>query len=428
MIGGCQSFGIRDRLICATAIALFACSIADPSNAQTEETEESESGDFDEALDELSIDVEDSIGSAVERRGLSFDGDLRVGDLFAGDDFEDLKIGNADALRARWRIRSTWGITERFRAVLRVAGLCSTSDCTPDVVVQSYIPTVGGMKDGQITIDEFFLQSFRSERFNVAIGRMQAKFVARGGVFSKSLDQNDSNNLRVNWTDGLHATFKARNGWESHAVLQYNAEEGPSTVRRDPLDFSDSGSRVSYLFGFESLQETRRVVQRALDVNYLPASLLIDGQVDGRLEDYLAIVARLAGRWPVRSESWRFRLSGELGYAPNTQSKAAAGVLGTGDADGLAWNVTASVMDFVPNHSIGINYAETEAGWLVSPQYNNNERLFEIRYVWRPNDRLTMDVRVRRRDRLRQPIIEDLDQISLDFYIRFTWPFTIKEF
>ena len=59
------------------------------------------------------------------------------------------------------------------------------------------------MKDGQVTIDEFFLQSFRSERFNVAIGRMQAKFVARGGVFSKSLDQNNSNNLRVNWTGWL---------------------------------------------------------------------------------------------------------------------------------------------------------------------------------------------------------------------------------
>jgi hypothetical protein len=134
------------------------------------------------------------------------------------------------------------------------------------------------------------------------------------------------------------------------------------------------------------------------------------------------------GKGRLRTGKGRGRDAGELGYAPNTQSKAAAGILGTGDADGLAWNVTASVMDFVPNHSIGINYAETEAGWLVSPQYNNNERLFEIRYVWRPNGRLTMDVRVRRRDRLRQPIIEDLDQISLDFYIRFTWSFIIKKF
>ena len=417
----------RDRQVCAIAIALLSCFVANPSNAQSEEAEESESGDFDEALDELSIDVEDSIGSALERRGLSFDGDLRVGYLFAGDDFEDLQIGNADAIRARWRIRSTWGITERFRGVLRVAGLCSTSDCDPDFVVQPYIPTGSSMTDGQITIDEFFLQSFRSDRFNVAIGRMQAKFVARGGVFSKSLDQNDSNNLRINWTDGLHSTFKAKNGWESHMVLQYNSEDGPSTVRRDPLDFSDSGSRVSYLFGFENLQEKRRLVQRALDVNYFPSSLLINGQADGRLEDYWAIVARLASRWPVRSESWRLRLSSEVGYAPNTQTNAASGVTGAGNADGLAWNVTASVMDFVPNHSIGINYAQTGAGWLVSPQYRNNERLFEIRYVWRPTGRLTLDVRGRWRDNLRERIIEDTNRNRFDFYVRFTWSFNIKE-
>jgi hypothetical protein len=283
------------------------------------------------------------------------------------------------------------------------------------------------MTDGQITLDEFFLQSFRSDRFNVAIGRMQAKFVARGGVFSKSLDQNDSNNLRINWTDGLHSTFKAKNGWESHMVLQYNSKDGPSTVRRDPLDFSDSGSRVSTLFGFENLQERRRIVQRALDVSYFPSSLRTDGQLDGQLEDYWAIVARMAARWPVRSESWRLRFSGEVGYAPNTQTKVASGITGTGDVDGLAWAVTASVMDFMPNHSIGINYAETEAGWLVSPQYRNNERLFEIRYVWRPTGRLTLDVRGRWRDDLRERIIEDPDRNRFDFYVRFTWSFKIKE-
>jgi hypothetical protein len=419
--------GIRDRQVCAIAIALFTCFVADPSDAQSEEAEESDSEDFDEALDELSIDVAHSIGDALERRGISIDGDLRIGDIFVGDNIDDVRLGEAEAIRARWRIRSTWGITERFRGVLRVAGLCSTSNCDPDFVAQPYIPTGASMKDGQITIDEFFLQRFRSDRFNVAIGRMQAKFVARGGVFSKSLDQNDSNNLRVNWTDGLHSTFKARNGWESHMVLQYNSEDGPSTVRRKPLDFSDSGSRVSYLFGFENLQERRRLVQRALDVNYYPSSLLINGQADGRLEDYWAIVARLAGRWPVRSESWRIRVSGEVGYAPNTPTKAATGITGTGDADGFAWNITASVMDFVPNHSIGINYAQTEAGWLVSPQYTNNQSLIEIRYMWRPTNRLTLDIRGRRRNELHQRIIVDPDRDRFDFYIRLTWSFIIKE-
>ena len=418
---------IRDRQVRAIALVLFTFFVADPGHAQSADAEEPDSGDFDEALDELSIDVEHSIADAVEQLGLSINGDLRIGDIFVGDDIDDVRLGAAEAIRARWRIRSTWGITERFRGVLRVAGLCSTNDCHPNFVIQPYIPTGSSMTDGQITIDEFFLQSFRSNRFNVAIGRMQTKFVARGGVFSKSLDQNDSNNLRINWTDGLHSTFKAKNGWESHMVLQYNSEDGPSTVRRYPLDFSDSGSRVSYLFGFENLQEKRRIVQRAVDINYFPSALLSNGQAAGSPEDYWGIVARAAARWPVRTESWRLRFSTEVGYAPNTPTKSATGVTGTGDTGGLAWNVTASIMDFVPNHSIGVNYAQTEAGWLVSPQYKNNERLFEIRYVWRPTGKLTLDVRGRWRDNLHERIIEDPDRNRFDFYVRFTWSFNIKE-
>jgi hypothetical protein len=417
----------RNRQTCVTALALLVSLIANPGKAQSVENEEPESEGFDEALDELAIDVADSIGDALERRGLFFDGDLRLGYVFTGDDLDDVRFGDADALRMRWRIRSAWGITENLRSVIRVAGLCSTSECEPDFILQPDIPGASGIRDGQITIDEFFLQRFRSDRFNVALGRMQVKSVARGGVFSKSLDQNNSNNLRVNWTDGLHSTFKAKNGWESHLVMQYNSKEGPGNVRRHPLDFNDGGSRVSYLFGFENLQERRRLVQRALDINYYPSALLLNGQAAGPLEDYWAIVSRLAARWPVRSESWRLRFSGELGYAPNTATKTASGVVGTGDADGLAWNLTASIMDFVPNHSIGINYAQTGAGWLVSPQYTNNERLMEIRYMWRPTDRLTIDIRGRWRDELQQRIIDDPDRDRFDFYVRFTWGFDISK-
>jgi hypothetical protein len=31
--------------------------------------------------------------------------------------------------------------------------------------------------------------------------------------------------------------------------------------------------------------------------------------------------------------------------------------------DGLAWNFTASILNFRPNHSFGINYGRTDAGW-----------------------------------------------------------------
>ena len=61
----------------AIAIALFTCFVADRSNAQPVEAEQSDSGDFDEALDEMSIDVGNSIGDALQQRGLAFDGDSR---------------------------------------------------------------------------------------------------------------------------------------------------------------------------------------------------------------------------------------------------------------------------------------------------------------------------------------------------------------
>jgi len=439
----------------AVSIGVLACCLANPSAAEEVEAvegsavdfdeeleadedcaidfdEELEPGedcavDFDEELDEVEIDVEGSIGDAEERRGIGVNGDLRVGYVAAGDDFQDVTLGETGALRARWRIRSTLGFADNLRGVIRLAGICSTESCDPDFVLQPDTPTLTSLDDGQITIDSLFLHWFRGDRFDVAVGRMETKFVARGGVYSKSLDRNNSNNLRVNWTDGIHSTFKARNGWESHMILQYNSEDGAGSVSRAPLDFSSSESRVSYFFGFENLQSKRLLIQRAFDITYMPSSLLVDGQTAGPVEDYWGIVARAANRWPLRSEGWRIRLSSEVGFAPNTPTKTASGIIGTGNAEGFAWNVTASVMDFVPNHSIGINFAKTEAGWLLSPQYRDNERLFEIRYVWRPTGRLSVDVRGRWRDELRQRIIEDPGRDRFDFYARFTWSFALGE-
>ena len=383
--------------------------------------------DFDEELDEVEIDVESGIDYEEDRRGFSVYGDLRAGYAFAGDDFQDVTLGENDVLRARWRLRSTLGIADNFRGVIRLAGLCSSESCDPDFVLQPNTPTATSLDDGQITIDSLFLHWFRSDQFDVAVGRMETKFVARGGVFAKSLDRNNSNNLRVNWTDGLHSTFRGKNGWASHMILQYNDEDGAGGASHPSLDFASGESRVSYFFALENLEAKRRLIQRAFDITYMPSSLRVDGLASEVLEDYWGIVVRAANRWPVRSEGWRIRLSSEVGYAPNTPTNLASGIAGDGKADGLAWNVTASVMDFLPNHSIGVNFAMTEAGWLLSPQYRDNERLMEVRYVWRPTDRLTLDIRGRWRDDLEQRLVEDSGRDRFDFYARFTWSFAVLE-
>ena len=171
---------------------------------------EEDSGlDSDGSID----DAESSIGDAVEKRGWTLGGDLRISFVHADVEFTDVQSLNIDQIRTRWRLQSSYGITESLRVNTRLAGLCSSDECQPEFYLEPEIPTPVSIEDGQITLDELFLHWFRTERFDLAIGRLQTKFITRGGVYAKSLDRNDSNNLRVNWTDGVHAVRRFKNDW-----------------------------------------------------------------------------------------------------------------------------------------------------------------------------------------------------------------------
>ena len=393
----------------------------EPTDAEINEAD-AIAADIDGSLD----DADSSIDIKEKQRGFTLTADIRTAYTRANVDERDSSNSVDEVLRARWRVRSTFGFLPYLRGSARVAGLCSNVECKPNLVLQDYIPTQRGMADGDITLDEVFLQWYRLDKFDLALGRLQTKFVARGGVFAKSLDRNDSQNFNVNWTDGLHGTIRAKSGWVSHLILQHNAAEGATNVRRAPLDFDDSGARVSYFVAFENLERKPLFLQRALDISYLPKSLLKDGTLSGRREDYYGVVIRSANRWPERNDGIRLRVAAELGYAPNTQTKTATGLSGNGDTDGLAWNFVVSLMDFKPNHSIGVNYGQVGAGWLLSPQFRQNEWLGEIRYQWRRSSNLAFDFRIRKRKELQQLDLADRKQEEIDFYIRFTWGRTVR--
>lgn len=383
--------------------------------------------DEDEADVDGSIDdAEGSIEDAVQGRGWSANADLRANYNYADLDLLNPAGDTIDNARLRWRVGGSWRFTDRFRLGARLAGLCSTDDCNPEFILQPDLPARTSIDDGQITLDELYLHFYRTERFDVAAGRLQTKFVARGGVFAKSMDRNDSNNQRVNWTDGLHSTFRAANGWASHLVLQHNSEDGPSSVREFPLDFADSRARWTGFLAFENLERQGFILQRALDISYLPKSLLKDGLFSSRREDYYGIVLRGAGRWPMRSEGPRLRVSAEIGYAPETQTKAAEGIAGGGDVGGMAFATTISVMDFLPRQSIGINFARTDPGWLLSPQYRKNQELFEIRYLWRRNRQVAVDIRGRWRKDLREITAVGRIRHEFDIYLRVTRGFEMR--
>ena len=409
---------------CAVGVMLLAnhaaaAQITEVANGNASEDSEIVEIEADGSLD----DTTGSLDVAATDHRFAANVDVRTGYSDLDSDDRDGGSSGADSFRARWRLQGVYNVTDRLRLGGRIAGICSDFECEPTFVSDSSIPTQNGLSDGDIAIDTLFIHRFRNERYDVAAGRLQTKFVARGGIFSKSLDRNDSNNMRVNWTDGVHGTYRARKGWVSHGILQYNSASGSGSVRRGPLDFTNPDSRVTYFYGIENLEPQRNLLQRGFDITYLPKSLMIDGTTSGRVDDYWGLVARVAGRWPRRSEGPRLRFSSELGYAPKTQTRAAANLEGTGDVDGWAWNVTASIMEFLPAQSIGFNYGRTDPGWLLSPQYGSNEELYEIRYSWRRDAHFALDIRVRRRTDLEQRINTIRKREVHDFFVRFTWGF-----
>jgi hypothetical protein len=382
--------------------------------------------DEDEDDDTSDIDTETTISQTESKTGLRSNGDLRpIYDYFNIDRRNGGKLID-DTAGFRARIRADFGITETVHVGARLAGSCFTDECDPDFVFDSVPDRNNGLKGGQFTLDELYFHWFRP-RGSIAFGRLQTRFVLRSGVYAKSLDRNNSNNVNVNWTDGLQAKYRAKNGWRSSLVIERNSSDGTGSIRHGPLNFDDSKARNTAFVGFENIESWGPFVQRAFDISYLPNSLLEDGLLSTNREDYWGLVGRGAWRWPQRSDGTRLRTGLELGYAPNTQTAQAANL--AADADGLAWDIVVSLLDFQPGHSIGVNYARTGAGWLLAPQFRPNEELFEIRYIWRPvNLKIVplLEARIRWREDLEQELTASQKRQEFDGYIRMTWEFIIK--
>ena len=198
------------------------------------------------------VETDSTIDNVEARRGWRFSGDLRPIYDAERDEADGGTVNDAN-WGVRWRVGAEWGIIKKLRAGARLAGICSIDDCDPDFVMQTATPGANGLLAGQITIDQLYLHGFRKGRFDVAVGRLQTRFVLRGGVYAKSLDRNDSNNVNVTWTDGMHATVRGLRGWATHFVLQRNASDGTGSIRRGLLDFDDESARNTYFVGTENI-------------------------------------------------------------------------------------------------------------------------------------------------------------------------------
>ncbi len=353
--------------------------------------------------------------------GVSVYGDVRGGYYLLKRDDRDA----SKSTTSEWRLRIRPGLkaefTDQLSGAIRLAGRYSTDDRNSNnFEFFSSIPAGDGLRRGDSTIDELYLKYKPAKGLDLKFGRMQTKFEL-DGVAKKSLDRNNSPNTDITWTDGVYMKYAVSNDWKAHVIVQYNDSEGSTEVRRSPLNFSDDGSRISYFAAMESRTPVGPIVQRGVDITYIPSALRTDSTT--RVDDYVAMVGRAAARWPMGENGMKFMLGGELGYALNTQTKAASSIAGSGDVGGTATQVTFNFIDFVPSHSVGIVLARAEAGWLLSPDFRSNNTLVEARYKWQLAKKHKIEARLRQREDIEQLTSASEKRTDVDLYARYTYKF-----
>lgn len=351
-----------------------------------------------------------------------FSGDLRAGYFASERTARNGAESSQDAFNARLRLAFERRLDERWTVRTRVAGRFSSEQDGTDVYLRSYAPTRTGTAFGDITLDEAYLgYQAPEDGLRLRVGRFQTAF-AVPGVASKGLDRNDSPNTDVNWTDGIHLDLPVAGGWRGHLIGQYRSAKGSGGVAHAPLDFRDSNSRTTLFLGLENKHHLGPITQRMVSLTWMPDSLANRGLANPARKDYVTVDARVAAQWPLGSGGSRLVTGAELGYALQTPHDTVTGTGGTGDADGLAWQVQASIYDFAPRHNIGVAIGSAAAGWLLSPDYRPNDRSMEIRYQWQFLKKTSMEARVRERRELQHPT-GTRARVDRDLYVRVTHKF-----
>ncbi|MEK6550956.1 MAG: hypothetical protein AABZ50_04875 [Pseudomonadota bacterium] len=352
-------------------------------------------------------------------------GDVRGGGYVTRTDNRNGTETKVDDVRIRLRPGLEARFSEQWQGTVRFAG--HYSDGMPEKRF-SFHSTNESRPFGQSTFDMLNIRYSPSKSSSITVGRMQTKFEL-DGVAKKSLDRNDSPNVDIDFTNGVHAAYAFDSGWKAHLIVQHNPNLVKSqlslapNVLRGPLDFADSQTRLSTFVALENKTKSGPFVQRALDVTYMPDALLVTGSSSGGREDYVTVVGRTALAWPMGTGKERFLLGLEVGYAPNTHRASAVSLAGSGEVKGYAWQTSLNLMEFAPGHSVGLVWGEAQAGWLISPDFRENERLLEVRHQYVFTKQLSMESRIRQRLELEQLTTAVRKRDDRDLYVRLTYKF-----
>lgn len=360
-----------------------------------------------------------TVVSDVDAQNLDFSGDIRFGYFGFERDERNNAQTDDDMLRLRvragllWTVDDTWSFKGRYAA--RVHNKDNNSGWVK--LFDGVNPGASSIAAGESTLDEFFVRA-RYGKWDHRIGRFQTNN-RLFGVASKSFSRTNSTGWDVGYTDGIQSIYRTEHGFNVTGLLEYNDKDGTSNLRRSPLSFGDSSSRTTYYVSVDAQDTSGLWAQRSIDVTYIPSALYYNGVSAGQNRDYLGVTGRVATQVTVRDQT-KLVTGVELAWAPETQRLQFAGLPGTGKADSFSWHVSANLMNIAPGHSLAVVHGQTEAGWLLSTDFQSNSALTELRYAWVPMTGHLLEARVRERKDLHLARAALRKRSETDMYLRYT--------
>ena len=338
----------------------------------------------------------------ADAREWRLSGDLRAGYFANETTARDGTQSMAESVNARLRAAIDRRFDARWRLRVRAAARLSDDQAGMHAYLRDHAPTRTGTRFGDATLDEAYIAyAAPGEGARMRIGRFQVSHTL-AGVTAKGLERADGASLDVTWTDGVHVDVPLGGGWRGHAIAEHRPARGFTGTVRAPLDFGDDASRASLFVAVENPTPLGRLTQRMLSATWMPASIPRPGDPERR-GDYGTVNARLAASWPLATTGRTFVAGVEAGHAFGSPRASQVVHAGSGDAEGLAWQLAASLLDIAPGHHLGLAHGDVGAGWLVSPDFRANERQTELRYQWRIDPKTSIEARVRLRTELRAP-------------------------
>ncbi len=358
--------------------------------------------------------------SAAESRIIKAIADIRFGFFESFREDRNGSENTTNTFRTRMRAGLFVPVSAQWSYNFRLAGRFSdNNDEARHIKFYKTITETDGLALGEASLDTLNM-TYQGGPHQIKLGRFQKTFELEG-VPRKSLDRRTSPNTDISWIDGVYYQYSQPNKWKHHAIVQYNYREGSSEVRRGPLDFSNSDTRASYFYSFDRKDKAAKITRLGFDINYLPSALCKDGTATcTQREDYVAVVGRIVGQWKMNKSGRKFLLGAEIGYAPNTPLNTTTKTGLSGDSSGYAQQITANIMNLFSGHSIGIVYTEADAGYLLSPDFRNNNRFLEFRYKWHVDKKHTFEARIRQREDLIVLTDAAKTRTDTDFYLRYT--------